>query len=95
MLAGLDGIKNKVEPAEPIDKDLYELAPEEHANVAQVPTSLPAVLDSLEADHEFLLQGDVFTSDLIETWIDYKRTNEIAPLQLRPHPHEFELYFDV
>ncbi len=92
----LDGIKNKIEPAEPIDKDLYELAPEEHANVAQVPTSLGAVLDALEADHEYLLQGDVFTSDLIETWIDYKRTNEIAPpLQLRPHPHEFELYFDV
>lgn len=95
LLAGLDGIKNKIEPAEPIDKDLYELAPEEHAGVPQVPTSLPAVLDSLEADHEFLLQGDVFTPDLIETWIDYKRTNEIAPLQLRPHPHEFELYFDV
>src|SRR5688572_15717726 len=67
LLAGLDGIKNKIEPAEPIDKDLYELAPEEHANVAQVPTSLGAVLDHLEADHEFLLQGDVFTSDLIET----------------------------
>ena len=95
LLAGLDGIKNKIEPAEPIDKDLYELAPEEHANVAQVPTSLPAVLDSLERDHEFLLAGDVFTSDLIETWIDFKRANEIAPLQLRPHPHEFELYFDV
>jgi glutamine synthetase len=95
LLAGLDGIKNKIEPAEPIDKDLYELAPEEHASVAQVPTSLPAVLDRLEADHEFLLQGDVFTPDLIETWIDFKRANEIAPLQLRPHPHEFELYFDV
>ena len=79
LLAGLDGIKNKIEPAEPIDKDLYELAPEEHAGVAQVPTSLPAVLDRLEADHEFLLAGDVFTPDLIETWIDYKRTNEIAP----------------
>jgi glutamine synthetase len=95
LMAGLDGIKNKIEPAEPIDKDLYELAPEEHAGVAQVPTSLPAVLDRLESDHEFLLAGDVFTSDLIETWIDYKRTNEIAPIQLRPHPHEFELYFDL
>ena len=63
--------------------------------MAQVPTSLGAVLDRLEADHEFLLQGDVFTPDLIETWIDFKRANEIAPLQLRPHPHEFELYFDV
>ncbi|MFF3563175.1 type I glutamate--ammonia ligase [Streptomyces sp. NPDC002574] len=95
LLAGLDGIKNKIEPAEPVDKDLYELAPEEHAGVPQVPTSLSAVLESLEADHEFLLQGGVFTPDLIETWVDYKRTNEIAPIALRPHPHEFELYFDV
>ncbi|MFF3693677.1 MULTISPECIES: type I glutamate--ammonia ligase [unclassified Streptomyces] len=95
LLAGLDGIKNKIEPAEPIDKDLYELAPEEHANVQQVPTSLPAVLDALEADNEYLQAGGVFTSDLIETWIDYKRTHEIAPIQLRPHPHEFELYFDI
>ncbi|MGW4734169.1 type I glutamate--ammonia ligase [Streptomyces shenzhenensis] len=95
LLAGLDGIKNKIEPPEPVDKDLYELAPEEHASVPQVPTSLPDVLDALEADHDYLLQGDVFTADLIEIWIDLKRTHEIAPLQLRPHPHEFELYFDV
>ncbi|MEW2069873.1 type I glutamate--ammonia ligase [Streptomyces sp. NPDC007346] len=95
LMAGLDGIKNKIEPAEPIDKDLYELAPEEHANVQQVPTSLPAVLDALEADNEYLQAGGVFTPDLIETWIDYKRTHEIAPIQLRPHPHEFELYFDI
>ncbi|CAD5941204.1 MULTISPECIES: type I glutamate--ammonia ligase [Streptomyces] len=95
LMAGLDGVKNKIEPAEPIDKDLYELAPEEHANVQQVPTSLPAVLDALEADNEYLQAGGVFTSDLIETWIDYKRTHEIAPIQLRPHPHEFELYFDI
>uniref|UniRef100_A0AAU2VA72 Glutamine synthetase n=1 Tax=Streptomyces sp. NBC_00003 TaxID=2903608 RepID=A0AAU2VA72_9ACTN len=95
LLAGLDGIKNKIEPAEPIDKDLYELAPEEHANVQQVPTSLPAVLEALESDNEYLQAGGVFTSDLIETWIDYKRTAEIAPIQLRPHPHEFELYFDI
>jgi glutamine synthetase len=95
LLAGLDGIRNKIEPADPIDKDLYELPPEEHASVNQVPTSLPAVIDALEADHEFLLEGDVFTSDLIETWIDFKRENEIAPIALRPHPHEFELYYDV
>jgi glutamine synthetase len=95
LMAGLDGIKNKIEPAEPVDKDLYELPPEEHANVPQVPTSLPAVLDSLEADHEYLLEGGVFTQDLIETWIDFKRTAEVAPIQLRPHPHEFELYFDI
>ncbi|MEW2549933.1 type I glutamate--ammonia ligase [Streptomyces sp. NPDC047002] len=95
LLAGLDGIKNKIEAAEPIDKDLYELAPEEHAGVPQVPTSLPAVLDALEQDNEYLQAGGVFTADLIETWIDYKRTKEIAPIQLRPHPHEFELYFDI
>jgi glutamine synthetase len=95
LLAGLDGIRNKIEPADPIDKDLYELPPEEHAGVNVVPTSLPAVIDSLEADHEFLLEGDVFTGDLIETWIDFKRENEIAPIALRPHPHEFELYYDV
>jgi len=95
LLAGLDGIRNKIEPPLPIDKDLYELPPEEHAGVATVPGSLGAVIDSLEADHEFLLAGDVFTPDLIETWVDLKRTNEIAPIALRPHPHEFELYYDV
>jgi glutamine synthetase len=95
LLAGLDGIKNKIEPAQPVDKDLYELPPDEHADIDTVPTSLNAVLDSLEADHDFLLEGGVFTPDLLETWIDYKRTNEIAPVALRPHPHEFELYFDI
>jgi glutamine synthetase len=95
LMAGLDGVKNKIEPAEPIDKDLYELAPEEHEGVPQVPTSLPAVLEALEADNEYLQAGGVFTADLIDTWIDFKRTSEIAPMQLRPHPHEFELYFDV
>ncbi|GGQ50070.1 type I glutamate--ammonia ligase [Kitasatospora griseola] len=95
LMAGLDGIKNKIEPAEPVDKDLYELAPDEHAAVPQVPASLPAVLDALEADHEYLLAGGVFTTDLIDTWIDYKRTQEIAPIALRPHPHEFELYYDL
>jgi len=95
LMAGLDGIRNKIEPPEPIDKDLYELPPDEHAAVAQVPSSLPEVLDTLESDHEFLLAGDVFTSDLIETWIDYKREHEITPIAQRPHPHEFELYFDI
>jgi glutamine synthetase len=74
---------------------VYELAPEEHAGVPQVPTDLPSVLGALEVDHEYPLQGDVFTPDLIETWIELKRENEIAPLQLRPHPHEFEPYFDM
>ena len=95
LMAGLDGIKNRIEPPEPVDKDLYELPPEEHAQNAQVPDSLPGVLDALEADHDYLTEGDVFTTDLIETWIDYKRTNEVDALRLRPHPHEFELYYDV
>jgi glutamine synthetase len=95
MMAGLDGIRNKIEPAAPIDKDLYELPPEEAKDIAQVPGSLGAVIDRLEADHEYLLEGGVFTSDLIETWIAYKRENEIDPLRLRPHPYEFALYYDV
>jgi glutamine synthetase len=95
VMAGIDGIKNKVEPPEPVDKDLYELPPDEAAAVQQVPGSLEQVLDTLEADHDYLLEGGVFTPDLIETWIDFKRTNELNPIRLRPHPHEFELYFDV
>ncbi|KWX01741.1 Glutamine synthetase [Carbonactinospora thermoautotrophica] len=95
LMAGLDGIRNKIEPAEPIDKDLYELPPDEHAAVPQVPASLEAVLDALEEDHEYLLEGGVFTPDLIETWISWKRANEVDPIRLRPHPHEFELYFDI
>jgi glutamine synthetase len=95
LMAGVDGIRNKTEPPEPIDKDLYELPPEEHAAVQQVPGSLPEVLDSLEEDHDYLLEGNVFTPDLIETWIDWKRENEIDPIRLRPHPHEFELYYDI
>ncbi|GAB2982100.1 type I glutamate--ammonia ligase [Nocardioides montaniterrae] len=95
MLAGLDGVQNKIEPAAPIDKDIYELPPDEMAEIAQVPTSLNAVLDALEADHDFLTAGGVFTPDVIETWIAYKREHEIAPVQLRPHPHEFELYYDI
>ncbi|GAA2246854.1 type I glutamate--ammonia ligase [Rarobacter faecitabidus] len=95
LLAGLDGIKNRIEPADPIDKDLYELPPEEHAQIAQVPGSLEAVINNLEKDHEFLTEGGVFTEDLIQTWIDIKREKEIDALRLRPHPHEFELYYDV
>ncbi|MBO0867292.1 MAG: type I glutamate--ammonia ligase [Micromonosporaceae bacterium] len=95
LMAGLDGIKNKIEPPEPIDKDLYDLPPDEYASVKQVPGSLPEVLDSLEADHEFLLEGGVFTPDVISTWLEYKRENEIDPIRLRPTPHEFALYFDV
>jgi glutamine synthetase len=95
LMAGLDGIKNRIEPLAPVDKDLYELPPEEHAAIPQVPGSLGEVLDALEADHSYLSEGNVFTEDLIETWIDYKRTKEILPVSLRPHPHEFELYYDI
>jgi len=95
LMAGLDGIKNKIEPVSPVDKDLYELPPDEHDSVPQVPGSLGAVLDALEADHDYLTAGGVFTSDLIETWVDYKRSNEIDPIRLRPHPYEFDLYYDI
>jgi glutamine synthetase len=95
VMAGLDGIKNKIEPPEPIDKDLYELPPEEAKDVKLVPSDLGTVLDTLENDHDYLLEGGVFTPDVIETWIAYKRENEIDPLRLRPHPYEFALYYDV
>jgi glutamine synthetase len=95
LMAGLDGIKNRIEPHEPVDKDLYELPPEEAKLIPQVPGTLEEVLKALEADHDYLLEGDVFTKDLIETWISYKREKEIAPLALRPHPYEFELYYGV
>ncbi|WP_166983682.1 type I glutamate--ammonia ligase [Paramicrobacterium fandaimingii] len=95
LMAGLDGIKNRIEPMEPIDKDLYELPPEEAKGIPQVPASLGAALEALEADHDFLLEGGVFTRELIDTWIDYKREYELKPLALRPHPYEFELYYGV
>jgi glutamine synthetase len=94
VMAGLDGIANKIDPGSPMDKDLYELPPEEAAEIKQLPGSLDVVLDALEADHAFLLKGDVFTKDLIETWIEYKRKNEVDPMRLRPHPWEFALYFN-
>jgi glutamine synthetase len=95
LMAGIDGIKNKTEPPDPLDKDLYELPPEELAEVPQVPGTLEAVLDALEADHDFLLEGGVFTEDVIHTWIDYKRVHEVDELRLRPHPWEFYLYYDL
>ena len=95
LLAGLDGIQNQIDPGEPMDVDLYDLSPEEAANVKQVPGSLEESLDALEDDHDFLLAGDVFTSDLIETWLDYKRSEEVDAIRLRPHPYEFFLYFDA
>lgn len=95
LMAGLDGIKNRIEPNEPIDKDLYELPPEEAKNIPQVPGSLDEALSALEADHAYLLEGGVFTEELIETWIRYKREHELLPLAQRPHPYEFELYYGV
>ncbi|PYQ20409.1 MAG: type I glutamate--ammonia ligase [Acidobacteria bacterium] len=95
LLAGLDGVKNKIEPPDPIDKDLYDLPPEEASNVKQVPGSLEEVLNALEADHSFLLEGGVFTPDVIETWLEYKRTRELDQVRLRPHPWEFALYYDI
>ena len=95
LMAGLDGIRNRIEPMEPIDKDLYELPPEEAKNIPQVPGSLEEALVALEANHQFLLEGGVFTEELIQTWIDMKRETEIAPMALRPHPYEFELYYGV
>jgi len=95
MMAGLDGIENKTDPGDPLDKNLYDLAPEEAANVASTPGSLEAALDALEADHDFLLKGDVFTKDVVENYIAYKRENEIDPIRLRPTPYEFHLYYDI
>ncbi len=95
LLAGLDGIQNKIDPGQPLDKDIYELGPEELKDVPSVPGSLEKALDALEADHEFLLKGDVFTQDAIDVWLSYKRKREVDPVRLRPHPYEFMLYFDI
>jgi len=95
LMAAVDGIQNKIDPGEPLDKDLYDLPPEEAAEVRQTPGSLDAVLDALSRDHEFLLRGDVFTDDVIHTWITYKMENEVDALRLRPHPYEFCLYYDI
>jgi glutamine synthetase len=95
LMAGLDGIQNQIDPGSPIDKDLYDLPPEEAAKVTNTPGTLGDVLDALEADHEFLLKGDVFTEDILEAYIAYKREEEVDPVRIRPHPHEFTLYFDI
>ncbi len=95
LMAGLDGIENKIDPGEALDKDIYSLSPEELANVPSTPGSLEEALDALEKDHDFLMKGDVFTERCINDWIEYKRENEADPVRMRPHPHEFELYFDI
>jgi glutamine synthetase len=94
LMAGLDGIQNRIDPGKPLDKNTYELSPEEAAKIPTVPGSLEEALDALERDHAFLLKGDVFTKDVIEVWLEYKR-QEIPKVKLRPHPYEFYLYFDV
>jgi glutamine synthetase len=92
LLAGLDGIQNKIDPGTPADYDIFE---HKNGHIKQVPGSLPEALKALEADHKFLLAGDVFTKDVIDTWIDYKITHEVDPIRLRPHPYEFYLYYDA
>jgi glutamine synthetase len=95
MMAGLDGIQNQIDPGDPLDTNIYELPPEEASKVKKVPGSLEESLNALEADHEFLLRGGVFTEDVIDIWLDYKREVELDAVRLRPHPYEFHLYFDV
>ncbi len=95
LMAGLDGIENQIDPGEPLEKDSYQMTPEEVAQIQTVPSSLDEALDALEQDHDYLLRGDVFTPDVIEMWLNYKRTSEIDALRLRPHPYEFYLYFDI
>ncbi|MGH9224875.1 MAG: type I glutamate--ammonia ligase, partial [Acidimicrobiales bacterium] len=95
LMAGLDGVQNRIEPPDPVDKDLYDLPPEELAMVPQVPGSLDAALAALEADSDFLRAGGVFTDDIVDTHVAYKRAHEIDALRLRPHPYEFHLYYDI
>jgi glutamine synthetase len=95
MMAGLDGIENKINPGNPLDKDIYDLEPEELKQVPSLPGSLDESLRALEDDHKFLLKGDVFSEEFIDLWIEYKRKNEIDPVRMRPHPFEFQLYYDI
>ncbi|MDT7041180.1 type I glutamate--ammonia ligase [Candidatus Nitronereus thalassa] len=95
LMAGLDGIQNKIDPGQAMDKNLYDLEPEEAANIPTLPASLEDALDNLANDHQFLLKGGVFTEDLVEAWINYKRENEVDALRVRPHPHEFFMYYDI
>jgi glutamine synthetase len=95
LMAVLDGIENKIDPGDPLDKNIYDLPPEELATIPSAPGSLDEALASLKADHAFLLKGDVFTKDVIDTWIAYKTAHEVNPVRLRPHPHEFYLYYDI
>ena len=95
LMAGLDGIQNRIDPGQPLDKDIYDMSPEELADVTELPGTLDRALEALEADHEFLLKGDVFTPRLVERWIRYKHEKEVDVIRMRPHPLEFSMYFDV
>jgi glutamine synthetase len=95
LMAGLDGIENKIEPGQPLDKDIYETDPEEVSKIPSMPGSLEEALDALQRDHAFLLKGDVFTEELLRTYIEYKRSKEVDAVRLRPHPYEFALYYDI
>ena len=95
MMAALDGIQNKIDPGNPLDKDIYQLSAEEYETIKSAPGSLDEACDALENDHDFLLAGDVFTADVIHYWIKYKRENEIDAIRMRPHPYEFCMYFDI
>jgi glutamine synthetase len=95
LMAGLDGIKNKIDPGQPLDKDSFDLEPEEAARIPSMPGSLDEALNELEKDHKFLTEGGVFAEDFIELWIEYKRKNEADPVRMRPHPYEFHLYYDI
>jgi glutamine synthetase len=95
LMAVIDGIQNKIDPGDPLDKNIYDLPPEELAKVPSAPGSLDEALRCLKEDHEFLMKGDVFTQDVFDMWIEYKTTAEVDAVRLRPHPHEFFLYFDI
>jgi glutamine synthetase len=95
LMAGLDGVKNKIDPGQPLDKDSFDLEPEEAAKIPLMPGALDEALNELEKDHKFLTEGGVFAKDFIELWIDYKRKNEVDPVRMRPHPYEFHLYYDI
>jgi glutamine synthetase len=95
LMAGLDGVQNKIDPGEPLDKDLYDLSPEELRSVPALPASLEGALENLANDHDFLTRGDVFTEEVIDTYIDYKMKAEVTQVRQRPHPYEFSLYYDI
>ena len=95
LMAGLDGIENKMDPGQPLDKDLFEMDAEQLSGIPSMPGALEEALDALQRDHAFLLKGDVFTEEMLRTYVDYKRSKEVDAIRLRPHPYEFALYYDI